>query len=215
MKRYLPWPALMVLLALLLNGCAGTPVIRTDAIEKNQSVKIYTTENRVLEGLITEKTVEGLTIVNAGDHQSYQVALDNIRRIEKSRTLYDYTANPVSPAEVEKYKGNKNTLGYATGGAIFGGLAGILVGLPIWLAADNPPPLFVGGATAVVGSIYMARKGIQRDREVALDRVRYIRLQQTLEREKNAENQRLEELKRQKEELESRLKQKKKETDTP
>ena len=186
----------------------GSTYIKTDSVEQNQSVKIFTNKNVALEGLITSRDQSTLTLLNASDKQTYNIPLDDIRRVEVSRKLFDYNADPVSPAEVEKYKTNKNTLGYATGGAIFGGLAGILVGLPIWLAADNPPPLFVGGATAIVGSIYMARKGIIRDRQVALNRVRYIRLQQTLEAEKDSESKKIEALQRQKKELEAKLKKK-------
>ncbi|NIV03087.1 hypothetical protein GWN26_00465, partial [Candidatus Saccharibacteria bacterium] len=59
--------------------------------------------------------------------------------------------------------------------AAIGGLSGLAIGVPVWLAADDPPPFFVSGVGAVVGSIYFATRGITKDKEDAISKVRFLR----------------------------------------
>ena len=112
-------------------------------------------------------------------------------------------------AAIERNTGKRNFWGYAIGGAAIGGLAGIGAGIPVWLAVDNPPPLFVGGVGAVLGSIYFAGKGIRKDRLVAVETIREDRvLQQKLQAEQAAEQDQINQLEAERAELLKKLKEK-------
>ncbi len=127
------------------------------------------------------------------------------------KTYYDYEGYPISEAEIAKYRDNRNTWGHAIGGAVIGGLAGLAIGIPVWLANDNPPPLFVGGLGMIVGSIVFGAKGVKRDHQVAVAKVRALRYRESeLQAEKLNEEKRLQELQAEKQRLLKQLEEKKK-----
>ena len=93
-----------------------------------------------------------------------------------------------------------------------GGLAGLAIGIPFWAAEVNISPWFTAGLGAIAGSIYFAKKGVEKDTEIALDKVRYVRQrEQELEREKLNEEKRLQELENEKENLKKELEVRRKE----
>jgi hypothetical protein len=133
--------------------------------------------------------------------------------MEKLDLVLDYKANLISEAEIDKVKSDRNTWGYAIGGAIIGGAAGLAVGLPLWYAnVDEVPPYFIAGATAVAGSIYFAFKGQNKDRENAIRQIRMQRLGEgNLEKQLEDEKQKLEELEKEKQKIQEQLKEKEQE----
>ncbi|GAB4363904.1 MAG: hypothetical protein Kow0042_02100 [Calditrichia bacterium] len=161
--------------------------------------------------LLKARTDTSLIYVAESDHQVHNAPIEQIRRIEYIDTYYDDLAFPISSAEIERTKTNQNTFGYAVGGAVFGGATGLIIALPLWYAdVEGIPPYFVAGAGAVVGSIYFALKGQEKDRDVAVQKIRYSRqrerdLQEQIEKEKKQ----LEELEKSKKEIEEQLKKKK------
>lgn len=181
-----------------LTGCTGARFIAPEAIETDAAVKVYTLDRQTVDGIVIKRDIDTITLVAESDHMPREILLDSIRRVERLDKVYDYDANLISGAEIEKYKENRNTWGYAIGGSVIGALGGLAVGYPVWLAADDPPPLFVAGVGAVIGSIYWGRKGIQKDREIAISQVRYLRIR---EAQLKAEQEELNELERKKQEL--------------
>lgn len=194
----------------ILMSCSGPRYLNTGEVRTEQSVKLYLQNGDAYEGIVVAQESSELSLLSQADKQTYTFAHRDIRRIERSRQEYDYSANPISPAEIEKYKTNRNTWVYAAGGAAIGGLAGLVVGYPIWVANDNPPPLFIGGLGAVVGSIYFGARGTRRDKEVALAKVRYLHSKGDLLEAKATEEARLKALKEEKERLKKQLEEKKK-----
>ncbi len=197
-------------IAVILSNCAGSRYLETADIESEQSLKLYLRNGDIHEGIIVRKDNNEVTMINAADSKSQTISMAEIRRVERSREIYDYAAVPISNAEIERNKGNKNTWVYAAGGAAIGGLVGLAVGYPIWVANDNPPPLFVGGVTAVVSSIVFATKGIKRDKHDAIQRVRYLHSQNDLLNEKETQEKRLKALEEEKARLKKQLEEKKK-----
>jgi hypothetical protein len=207
---------LLLVVTLFLWNCGGPRYLSVPEVKKDQSVKVYLKNGQVQEGIVTEQTGSALGIISASDHQPYTLNSTEISRVEISGYHYDYRGYPISSAEIEKYKKNRNTWGYAIGGAVVGGLAGLAVGYPIWVANDNPPPLFAAGIGAVIGSIYFASRGIKKDQQVAINQVRYIRdKEHDLEQQKQAEEEKLKEIERQKQELQKQLEEKKKDRKDP
>ncbi len=205
---------LMLLLLGFFWNCTTSKVILRPEVKQDQSVKIFTRANQVLEGIVIQVDEEQLTLISTANSQKETVPFKEIRRIERSDKVFDYNARPISKAEIEKFKGSRNTLGYAAGGAAIGGLAGLAIGLPIWLSQDNPPPLFAAGIGAVLGSIYFGVKGMRRDEDIAIQKVRYFRRRETdLVKEKQKEEQRLKEIELEKQRLKEELEKKKKKKD--
>lgn len=212
-KPYYLLMFLLIIVFFLLN-CGGSRYLSISEIETDQSIKIYLRNGKVQEGIVIEQNGSELKIISASDYLAYTLNSAEISRVETSGKHYDYRGYPISNAEIEKYKKNRNTWGYAIGGAVVGGLVGLTIGYPIWVANDNPPPLFAAGIGAVVGSIYFATRGIRKDREIAVSQVRYIRNKEyELEQEKQAEEEKLKEIERQKQELQRQLEEKKKNPD--
>lgn len=208
-KKMLHLAVLLAALA-LFSQCAGSRYVSIEELKKEQSVKLYLRNGRVEEGIVTENSTSALTFISAADHQSHTYKAGEISRVELSATYYDYQAYPISNAEIEKYKGSRNAWAYGVGGAILGGVVGLAINYPLWVANDNPPPLLGAGIGAVAGSIYFAARGIKKDQQTAIQQVRYLRERESkLEQEKQSEEERLRELQRQKEELRKKLEEKK------
>jgi len=203
-KKYVIF--IYVLIISLLFSCSAPRYLNIADIKQEASVKIYVTGGEIYEGLIVERTNSEIILVNEKDHQTHILQVNDIRRVEKSAKDYDFQANLISDAEIGQYKSSRNAWGYAIGGAALGGLFGILVGLPFWYADAGVPPYFTGGIGAISGSIFFGIRGIQKDREIAIETVRYIReREKDLQNEKNEEERKLEELRRQKEELQKKI----------
>ncbi len=209
--------AIIVLVGFLFQACAPGKQLFAPDVKKYSSVKIYTVDGNTLEGIVLKHKGNEIIVVSEADHKPHTIQLKDIRRIERSDKIYDYHAYPISPAEIEKYKGNRNMWGYALGGAAISGLGGIVVALPFWRSeVISVPPYFVGGIAAVVGSIYFARKGMQKDYAQALEVVRYAHLRQRqLEEEKRKEEERLKKIEEEKQRIMKKLKKKKQGQHTP
>lgn len=204
-------PAVLLAALALFSQCGAPRYLSMEEVKKEQSVKLYLRNGSVEEGIVTEHSASELTLVSAADHQNRTYAAADISRMEPSATYYDYRAYPISSAEIEKYKGSRNAWAYGVGGAVVGGLIGLAINYPVWVANDNPPPLLGAGLGAVVGSIYFATRGIKKDQQTAVRQVRYLRERESeLEEEKHSEEDRLREIQRQKEELRKKLEEKKK-----
>jgi hypothetical protein len=190
----------------LLFGCSAPRYLELNDIKKETSVKIYLSGGNVVEGLITGRSDSEIVFVNERDHQTQTLKINEIRRIEKSTKNFDFRGNLISDAEIGQYKSSRNSWGYAIGGAALGGLFGVLVGLPFWYADAGVPPYFTGGIGAVSGSIFFGLRGIQKDREIAIETVRYLReKEKDLQKEKDEEERKLEELRKKKEELKKKI----------
>lgn len=206
------WLALLVSAAFMWLSCAPTRNLTVPEVRPYYSIKIFTTDNRVLEGLVTERSGAEIVLINETDHKTYRIPLKDIRRVERSTKIYDYEAYPISEAEIQKYKDNHNAWGYAVGGAVVSGLVGLVAALPFWYAdVGGIPPYFVAGVSAVAGSIFFTMKGIEKDREIAVEKVRYIHhRERELEKQKQEELRRLQEIQKKKQELLKKLEEKKK-----
>lgn len=199
-----------IMIACMASFCSSSRIITPQQASEERAVKMYLVNGTVLEGIVVKQTSSEISVVNEADQKTYPVAVNEIRRLETSPKYYDFEANLISNAEVSRTKTNKNTWVYGFGGAAVGGLVGLAIGLPIWLANDNPPPLFVGGIGAIAGSIYFGARGIRIDRETAVQTVRYARLrEQELQQAKTDEEAKLRQLKAEKELIKQRLEEKK------
>ena len=194
------------LIILLLASCSTSRYMSPLDVKEETSVKIYMANEGTMEGLITQKTDSSITIISEKDHQTHVLDLNDIRQIEKSQNNFDLRGNQISDAEVEKYKSNRNSWGYAIGGAVLGGVVGILIDLPLWHADVGIAPYFVGGIGATAGSIFFGVRGIQKDREMAVEKVRYLRERQNeLENEMTEEQRQLAEIRKEAEELKKKI----------
>lgn len=195
-----------MLIISLLASCSAPRYLELNDVKKETSVRIYLAGGDVIEGLITGRSESEITFVNEKDHQSQTLPINDIRRIEKSAKNFDFRGNLISDAEIGQYKSNRNAWGYAIGGAALGGLFGIVVALPFWYADAGIPPYFTGGIGAIAGSIFFGIRGVQKDREIAVQNVRYLRERvEDLQTEKNEEERKLEELRKQTEELKKKI----------
>lgn len=201
-----------ILFLLQLMGCGAGGNLTVRQVKPGQAVKLTFMDGSTDRGVITERKNDELIYVSEADHQMRTVLIRKVRQVEPLKKYYDDMAYPISEAEIEKYKTNRNTWGYALGGAVIGGASGLVVALPLWLADVNGvPPYFVAGAGAVVGSIYFAFRGQEKDKEIAVQKIRYLRrtdrkLQEELEKEKN----RLQKIEEEKKQLMEKLKEKEK-----
>jgi len=199
-----------ILFLLQLMGCGAGHNLTVREVKPGQAVKLTFIDGSTDKGIIAEKKNDELNYVSEADHQTRTVLIRKVRLVEPLGKYYDDLAYPISEAEIEKYKTNRNTWGYALGGAVIGGASGLVVSLPLWLADVNGvPPYFGAGAGAVVGSIYFAFRGQEKDKEIAVQKIRYLRrtdrkLQRELEEEKN----RLQKIEEEKKKLMEKLKEK-------
>jgi|GEM_PF-2784569 len=208
-KRFVQTLAVF-LLFLLLSNCSTSKIVTHNQVETYQSIRVFLKSGDTMEGLVTSSEAGTLTMVSSRDHLEHKLLHSDISRIERSDKHFDMQANVISDAEIQKYRSNRNSWVYALGGAAISGLAGIAVGLPVWYAVDNPPPFFVGGLGAVVGSIYFANRGMKRDDKEALAKVRFLREHEDgLEAARVEEQARLKALQQEKENLMKKLEEKK------
>lgn len=190
---------------LIITGCSTSRYINILDVREHASVKLYLSNGETHEGIITQKSDSVLTLISEKDHQPHFLKTSDIRQIQKSQNNYDFQANLISNAEIEKNRSNRNSWGYAIGGAVLGGVIGIVIDLPLWHANVGIAPFFVGGITATAGSIYFGIHGTQKDREIAVEKVRYLRERKELENQKIEEERRLDEIKKEAEELKKKI----------
>lgn len=196
---------------LLFAGCGSSKYILMKNLHAEQTVKILFKDGNSVTGLVKSKKGNTVTYVSEVDHKEHAIPITDIHRIEKTDKYLDNQAYPISGAEIEKNRSSRNTWGYAIGGAVIGGAAGIVVGLPFWYAdVKGIPPYFVGGAGAVAGSIYFGYLGQNKDKEAAIDKIRFIRdRDREMEKEVEKEKQEIKKLEEEKEQLKEQLKKQK------
>lgn len=200
--------------AILFSQCSSSSNLTFQKAKQEQSAKIFYQDGTQDKGIILKKEGNTLLYVSEANHERQTADNSMIRRMEKLEVVYDYQAYPISEAEIVKVKSNRNTWGYAIGGAVIGGAAGLAVGLPLWYAeVDQVPPYFIAGAAAVAGSIYFAFKGQNKDRENAIRQIRLTRLsEEELEKQVADEKKKLDELEKEKQKIQEQLKDKEQET---
>lgn len=196
--------------AIVFSQCSSSNTLTFQKAKQAQAAKIYYQDGKLDKGIILKKEGNSLLYVSETNHEQQTVDNSIIRRMEKLDVVYDYQAYPISEAEISKVKSNRNTWGYAIGGAVIGGAAGLAVGLPLWYAdVDQVPPYFIAGATAVAGSIFFAFKGQNKDRENAIRQIRLSRLSEgELEKQVEDEKKKLDELEKEKQKIQDQLKDK-------
>lgn len=198
--------SIFLLIFTALTSCSSSRYVNLLEVREESSVKLYMADGTTFEGLITQKTDSSFTLVNENDHQAHILNVNNIRQIEKSQHHYDLHGTQISNAEIEKYKSSRNAWGYAIGGAVLGGVVGILVDLPLWHADVGIAPYFMGGIGATAGSIFFGIRGIRQDREMAVAKVRYLReRQKELENKMTEEERQLAEIRKEAEELRKKI----------
>ncbi len=195
---------------LLLGGCSSSPYLAVKETDPGRSVKIYFDDGSVDEVLVLRNTGKELTYVSASTHEEKTVSTKRVRKIVKIEKNFDYFGNPISQAEISKYKSNKYTWTYAIGGAVVGAAAGIAISYPFWVSGiDFIPPYFVGGVTGVASSIWFALKGQKKDQEMALEEIRYIRKKEReMEEQLEKEKERLKKIEEEKRKLKEQLEKK-------
>ncbi len=203
---------LFSVIAMAFTACSGSKNFTVTNIKNDLAVKFYLNDGSTDSGIILQNQNNIITYVSETDHERTTVNTADIRRVEKLDIIYDYKANEISKAEIDKTKSSRNTWGYAIGGAFIGAAGGLAVGLPLWYAdVDQIPPYFYAGAGAVAGSIFFAVRGQEKDRQDAIREIRIQRLtDQNLQKELDSEKQKLDEIEKEKEKLEKELKKKEK-----
>jgi hypothetical protein len=201
---------LLLLGTMLFSQCSSSRNLTFEKAKQEQAAKFFYQDGTQDKGIILKKEGNALLYVSEANHERQTVDNSTIRRMEKLDVVYDFQAYPISEAEIAKVKSNRNTWGYAIGGAVIGGAAGLAVGLPLWYAdVDQVPPYFIAGATAVAGSIYFAFKGQNKDRETAIRQIRFMRLSEgELEKQVEDEKKKLDELEKEKQKIQQQLKEK-------
>lgn len=202
----------LIILMVIIAACSGNKTFTVNNVENNQAVKFYLNDGSTDSGIILGKENGTLTYVSNSDHERKTINSKDIRRVEKLDIIYDYRADEISKAEIDKTKSSRNTWGYAIGGAFIGAAGGLAVGLPLWYAdVDQVPPYFYAGAGAVAGSIFFAVRGQEKDRQDAIREIRIQRLMdQNLQKELDTEKQKLNEIEKERKKLQEELKKKEK-----
>ena len=191
---------------ILLFSCSSTSTFTVREAEQNQAVKIFLKDGKKDTGIVLNNDFTTLVYVSENTHEKQAVNHENIMRIEKIDIVYDYQAYQISKAEIDKVKSNRSTWGYAIGGAVIGAAAGLAVGLPFW---DEVSPLIFSGTGAVLGSMFFAFRGQDKDKENAIEQIRYIRMSESdLQNQVDEEKKKLEEIEREKKKMQDQLKSK-------
>jgi hypothetical protein len=194
--------------AILLISCSSTNTLTVQDARQYQSVKIFLMSGESENGILINNDLNTLVYISENSHEKKTVDYEDVVRIEKLDVVYDFQAYPISKAEINKVKSSRSTWGYAIGGAVVGAAAGLGVGLIFW---DKVPPSIFAGTGAVLGSIYFAFRGQNKDKENAIEQIRYMRLSESdLQQQVDEEKKKLEELEKEKKKMHEQLKKKNK-----
>jgi len=198
----------ILVFAFLGSGCSSGKSLTVPQLKEGQAVKLVFLDGRSENVFIVGRTGNEINYVSEVDHSFHSIPFKNIRRVERLNVIYDDLAYPISQAEIEKYKTNKNVWIFGIGGAVIGSAVGLAVSLPFWLKGiGDVPPYFVAGAGAVIGSVFYTFRGQEKDRELAVQKIRYIRkTDRELQRQLEEEKAKLEAIKKEKKELEQKVK---------
>ena len=199
-----------IMVLIIFMGCSGSKILTSDKVKEKQAVKIFFNDGSSDAGMVIQKGEEDISYISEADNKIYTRAIIDIRRMEKLDKTYDNFGYPISEAEITKFKTSHSTWGYAIGGAVIGGVTGLIVGLPFWYAEIGTiSPYFTAGAGAVVGSIYFAIKGQEKDRNVAIEKIRNTReVNGDLDKQLEDEKKRLKKIEIEKKQLEKKIREK-------
>jgi len=199
---------IFILYTVFFINCTGSRNLLPQNLSIGQSAKIVYADGKSENVFVSAKDEDELTVVSESEHVSKTVPIKNIRSISNIRVFYDDLAYPISLAEIEKNKRSRNAWGYAIGGAVAGGAIGLVSALPFWYAeVGGIPPYFVAGAGAIVGSIFYALKGQDKDKMIAVEKIRSIRqIEREMEAQIKLEKEQINKLKEEKVKLEEKIK---------
>ncbi len=174
-----------LILSLLLGflfftlGCAKRTFIGYDEIKPNALVKIETVSGQTYDGEIQEKNTDYLLLkMSQQDNQPYKIKREEISSISGREFVNDGVGRIISEWEIQEQKDNKNLLLYTIGGAGLSFGVSFFIGSLIHRSLDNDSindSQILWGTTAAgtaVGALLFAKTGNNRDRYVAIEKIR-------------------------------------------
>ncbi len=195
---------LIILTLLLLTSCSSNRLIPVNKAEAGKTAKVYLKSGSSFEALIYDNNGENLVVVSSITHEKVAVPKNKIKRVDYLNHHLDYSGNPISDAEIQKYKKKKNSVIYTLGGIALGGIGGVAVGIPFWYLETGIKPYFTGGIGAIIGGVFFGFEGKKKDEERAVETIRILRVKkEEISREREKKQQELEELKRLQQEKEA------------
>ena len=197
-------------MSIIVVSCGSSRYLSSKNIASQASVRINLKDGNYHEGIIVTADSLNLIYVDAHTHDKEIIPFKNIKNIEKINRYFDFYGNPMPLQEIKKYKSHKNTLLYGSAGLFLGAAVGTGIGIGLY-ALDQPLLANVSIVTfGALGAYYFGKKGNGVDTEEAA----FVARKKRYENYKalQAEKQRLEALKRKKQELIKELRQRKKTT---
>jgi hypothetical protein len=178
-------------------------------------VVLVTRDGKSHEGLYIKSDNTQIIYIDNVTHQAEKLYPNDIRKIAKSNTIYDFEAKPITKVDINKQKRYSRTIGYTIGGFALGTGAGF--GVAALLASSGVPLLYPMLAGALGGAYFFGVMGSESDREIAIKEIRDKRFavsKQRLQKELSETRQIIEKKQKEKEKILKEIEEKKREKDS-
>ncbi len=192
-----------ICLIIFSNGCANRVMLNFNEVKPNSLVQIKTVKGNSCQGIVQTKNTSYLIM-------QLEKQSENLTRIERQEIAtiigqkdypLDAQGQVISEWEIEPRKRNNNLLLYTIGGGGLSFGASFFIGSLLNRRSEDVDQgkrimWSTAGIGTIAGTILFARAGAQRDRLLAIEKIREERLEIA---KKQAEQDRLKRLKIQKE----------------
>ena len=172
----------MLIVALLFSACSSWMVTDIRNVKPKSFVEIKLASGSKVEGEVIASDSEQTIIRTSG--KAYKIDNSNIISLRTKPVPYDEQGESISESEIELVKTHKQMILYAIGGAALSFGTSFFIGSMVQRSlleddTNSTPRIIITVAGTAIGGVFFALIGDKKDRDIAIENIKELRIQGT------------------------------------